>query len=105
MKVWISEHAIMRCRERLFDCTSSKKAIIDRLKEAAIKGREVRMRPSSLGNCIELYFKGIFIVVIKDNDKLTVITCLGDISYRKWVRNQEICIKVRGRVLFPDAIQ
>lgn len=102
MRVCISEHAINRCRERLFDYTSCRKAIIDRLKEVAIEGRQVRMRPGSFGNCIELYSKGIFIVVMKNNDKLTVITCLGDSSYRKWVKNQDIYMKVSGRVLFQD---
>jgi len=102
MRVCISEHAINRCRERLFDYTSCRKAIIDRLKEAAIEGQHIRMRPGSLGNCFELYSRGIFIVVMKNNDKLTVITCLGDNRYRKWVKNQEIYMKVRGRVLFQD---
>jgi len=100
MKVCISNHAIMRCRERLFDYTSCEKTIIDRLKVAAIKGRKICMRPSSLGNCIEMYFEGIFIVVMKNSDKLTVITCLGNTRYRKWVKNQEMYMNVRGRILF-----
>ena len=105
MKVYISEHAINRCRERLFDFTSCKKAIIDQLREAAIEGQEIRMRPSSLGNCVELCFRDIFIVVLKNHDKLTVITCLGNSSYRKWVKNQQIHVKLRGRILFTDSIQ
>ncbi|MEN6326775.1 MAG: hypothetical protein ABFD18_11295 [Syntrophomonas sp.] len=102
IEVIISKHAIKRYRERTFDYSSPKNAIINRLEEVAIKGREVRIRPSGLEKCTELYFQGIFVVIMEESNKVTVITCLGGSSYRKWVKNQTAYTKVRGRTLFPQ---
>lgn len=99
MEVYVTKHAIQRYRQRLFDFTSSSSSIETILKEIAQKGKATKFRISSWDNCLEVKYKGISIVTVNDLRRIVVVTCLGDICYRKWIKCQDHYI--RGRVLHP----
>lgn len=88
MLIKVTKHAIRRYRERVFDYSASDFEIVKMLAEIASKGTVVCSKPNSLDNCVELKYKGISIVAVKDRGFLVVITCLGESSYRKWVKSQ-----------------
>jgi hypothetical protein len=101
MNISVTKHAIKRYRERLFDYTTSSETIENLLKEIARHGNVIDVRPSSLGNCTEIEYTGISIVVINNSAEYVIITCLGNGSYRKWVKNQDKRSHIGGRVLYP----
>lgn len=100
MAINVTQHAINRYRERLCDYTSSTKNIRKKLKEAASLGKLIANKPASQGNCFERIYNDISVIVIIDNndDRATVVTCLGDTAYRKWIKCQNPYI-VNGRVM------
>lgn len=100
MYINVTKHAVKRYRERLFDYKSSEEKIKDLLKEVASKGKQIDWRPSTWGNCIEVKYRGISIVLVNDRDRKTIITCLGELGYRKWVKRQDH-IRIKGRILYP----
>lgn len=100
MEINVTKHAVKRYRERLFDYTSSKQKISSLLIEIACKGQKVYSRPSTQGSCFEIKYRGISIVLVKNQTDAVIITCLGDDSYRKWVKHQDDNMKIAGRVLY-----
>lgn len=104
MNINVTQHAIKRYRERLFDYSSSKETVSSLLKEIACNGKQICSRPSSCGTCVEIKYKGVSIVAIKDNDTTVITTCLGDFSYRKWIKSKDTYPRVRGRVLYSNVI-
>lgn len=98
----ISKHAIKRYRQRLFNYRSTDEEIKQLLNEIVRKGKRTFLRPSSFGTCIEVEYKGLSIVLLTDKDHSVVITCLGDKTYRKWVKTKET-LKLRGRILHFDS--
>ncbi|OPX84815.1 MAG: hypothetical protein A4E53_03707 [Pelotomaculum sp. PtaB.Bin104] len=99
MRVDVSKHAINRYRERLFDFKSSDEIIENLLREIASRGKRVKARPVTLGDCYEVTHKGVSIVlVIDDESKATILTCLGNAYYRKWVKRQNM-LRIPGRTL------
>lgn len=97
MDIRVSKHAIKRYRERLFDFTSPTEKIGRILKEIALQGKRVASKPASDEDCFEVTYKGISIVLAQKEDQWIVITCLGEASYRKWIKHQEQNV-VYGRV-------
>lgn len=102
MNIEITKHAVKRYRERLFDYKSSGQQIKNILAEVALKGKQIRVRLSSVGLCAELRYKGMYIVIIKSETGIVVLTCLGNESYRKWVKHQDPFF-IKGSIRHSDA--
>jgi len=102
MDIYVTTHAVKRYRERMFDYISSDEKIANLLKNAAQRGKQVYVRPSNRGYCIELKYKGISVVVVHECARATVITCLGDSIYRNWVKKKENQ-NIYGRLLYPES--
>jgi len=98
MNINVTNHAVKRYRERLFDYTSSDESIVALLKKIAVKGTPIRFRPVSCGNCTEVEYRNITVVVVHQDKHVTVLTCLGETAYRKWIKNQDGYKKIGGRV-------
>jgi len=101
MNTWVTQHAINRYRERLFDYTSSPEQIGAKLKEIAHKGKRVSSRPDTSGHCFEVVYRGVAIVLVIHGKRATVLTCLGETAYRKWMKQQDP-LTVFGRILYPE---
>ncbi len=101
MIIKVTEHAIKRYRERFFDYSSTEDAIKNLLIETARKGTTVCKRPGN-GHCTELKYKDTYIVAAYEQDELTIITCLGNRMYRKWVKHQDSYERLGGRILYPE---
>lgn len=97
MEIEVTKHAVKRYRDRMFDHTSSKEAIIKYLEEIARKGTRIQTRLGKWGRCVEVKYQGVSIVVVLQTDKTVVITCLGSTNYRKWIKRQGY--KFRGSLL------
>lgn len=93
MKIAVTKHAIKRYRERVFDYTSSEETIVTAIKEIARRGKQICVRPASWKNCFEVKYRGISIVSLMYNHKAVVLTVLGDRSYRKWIKRNEMNVK------------
>jgi len=104
MNISVTKHAIKRYRQRLFDYSSPNEKIINSLKEIVTKGKRTAQRPSNVGECVEMYYRGISIVLLCVSNEGIIITCLGDKSYRKWVKNQDGNVRLAGRVLYPKIV-
>jgi hypothetical protein len=94
MTVLVTKHAVKRYRERLFDYSSSDERIKQLLAEISAKGKMNCVRPDSQHNCFEVEYRGISVVLLDKEDRLVVITCLGDCKYRKWIKHKEARLKV-----------
>lgn len=104
MDIHVSKHAIKRYRERLFDYSSSDAIIESQLIEIACRGKQDDARPATLGNCYEVAYKGVSIVlVIDDRNNATILTCLGNANYRKWIKQKEPLF-IKGRMLYPEQV-
>jgi len=101
MDVLVTKHAIHRFRERLFDYSSSEKEIEIQLIKVAEEGKQVYDRPSSSKECFEVKYKDLSIVLVKKRQHIVVLTCLGNSSYRKWVKHQTRYNRLSGRILYP----
>lgn len=100
MQISVTKHAIERYRQRFFDFTKFDAEIEILLKEVARKGKKVERRPVATGECIEVRYQGISVVILNQKDETVIVTCLGDTLYRKWIKNKDkksIC----GRLLYP----
>lgn len=104
MNINVTKHAVKRYRQRLFDYTSAEEKIIKTLKEIVKNGRKISQRPSSVGVCVEIYYRGISVVLLHTSNEGIIITCLGDKSYRKWIKHQDRNIRLAGRVLYPEIV-
>ncbi|OPX94700.1 MAG: hypothetical protein A4E53_00022 [Pelotomaculum sp. PtaB.Bin104] len=105
MDIHVSKHAIKRYRERLFDFRSSDEIIEKLLRDIAFRGRRIESRPAASGKCYEVIRRGISIVlVIDDESNATILTCLGNEYYRKWLKHQDM-LRIPGRILFSQADQ
>lgn len=100
MIIQVTEHAIKRYRERFFDYSSPKAVIKDKLIEVARKGKKICIKPGD-SVCAEVLHKGTYIVIACEEDNITIITCLGDLKYRKWVKHQDNYDRLGGRILYP----
>jgi len=89
MKIIVTNHAINRYRERMFDYNSPVERVINILEEIVQKGKPVCNKPNTKDNCYEIKYRGISVVQIAEGDRIFVITCLGDHCYRKWVKHIE----------------
>lgn len=89
MSISISKHAIKRYRERLFDYRSSDEAIRQILCEIAQKGKKIRQQPGACDECHEVRHRGITIILLSRAAEQVVVTCLGEDSYRRWVKHKE----------------
>lgn len=89
MQVIVTKHAIKRFRERVFQYSSSDKEIYKNLKEIAVRGKFIRNRFSRQRVCLEIRYRGISIVAIEKDNCLIIVTCLGEASYRRWVKVNE----------------
>lgn len=94
METIVTKHAIKRYRERLFDFNSSDEDISALLADIATKGKKVCSRPNTWDNCAEVVFRGISIVILNNSEGRVVITCLGDKTYRKWIKRKDMCVRV-----------
>lgn len=97
MDIRVSKHAIKRYRERLFDFTSSTEKVIRILKEIALQGKRIAVKPACSDDCFEVAYKGISIVLAQRKDRCIVITCLGEPAYRRWIKHQEQNV-INGRL-------
>ncbi|CFX46787.1 Uncharacterized [Syntrophomonas zehnderi OL-4] len=89
MNIVVTKHAIKRYRQRMFDYYTPNENIVKLLQNIVRYGKKVYFRPSSRGYCFEVTHKGISVVVIYETKGVTIITCLGDKTYRNWVKNKE----------------
>lgn len=101
MELHVTKHAIDRYRERLCDFSSLDKQIIKRLKEIAYQGTIGIEKPIMGEEYVEVSAKGLSIVLLIKGKHTTVITCLGDATYRKWAKQQSLRSYVCGRIRFP----
>lgn len=101
MELHVTRHAIMRYRERLCDYSSTDKYIVEVLQRIASKGIGIVVKPGIGEKCFEVGFKGISIVLVINGKHATVLTCLGDATYRKWIKQQSNRNYIGGRVRFP----
>jgi len=99
MDIIITKHAIKRYRERLFDFNSADNIISNILRDVARKGKLLHVKPGGGGQCFEVKYKGISVVLYNNGTESVIITCLGDAAYRKWIKNQE-ALKPHGRLLY-----
>jgi len=99
MELHVTTHAVKRYRERMCDYSSTDKQIVDMLKRIARRGI-VASAKSGSGGCLEVGYQGISIVLGKDGKHATVITCLGDASYRQWSKRQSLRNLLRGKVRY-----
>ncbi|MEN6389636.1 MAG: hypothetical protein ABFD04_04420 [Syntrophomonas sp.] len=102
MTVTVTKHAIKRYRERTFDFSRSDKEIVKKLGEIAKTGKLICGKPNSKDNCIEIKHHGISVVAVQDGARLTVITCLGDDTYRKWVKSKGGRTFISQRSIYDD---
>lgn len=101
MEICITKHAIKRYRERLFDYDSSDKVIRNLLREIASQGKQICLRPNTWDNCFEIKYKGIFIVLLVNDDKAVVLTVLGDRRYRKWIKRNDLNMRISQGIRYP----
>ncbi len=101
MEIVVTKHAINRYRQRMFDYITPDKKIDTLLKNVARNGKQVYLRPSSHGHCIEVQYNDISVVILNESTGITVMTCLGDHTYRKWVKNKENQ-NIYGRLMYPE---
>lgn len=97
MDIQVSKHAIRRYRQRMFDYNSPADKIRGILKEIALFGKRVASKPAATDDCFEVMYKGISIVLAQKEARCIVITCLGELAYRKWIKNQEQNV-IHGRL-------
>ena len=90
MDIFVTRHAIERYRQRLFDFKASDESISEILREIALKGKAISIRRNNSNNCLEKKYKGVSIVSIHNHKKIVVITCLGEVAYRNWVKSNNI---------------
>lgn len=102
MSIIVTKHAIKRYRERLFSYSLSDNHIINKLEEIANKGTMVGARPNDQNTCFEIKYKGVSIVVVNEGSNRTVLTCLGEDSYRKWVKSKGLHDKLSQRLLIKN---
>lgn len=102
MEIIVTAHAAARYRERVFDYISSDETIARILKNVVQKGDQLSVKPSSRGLCVEIRYRGISVVAVQEQKRVTIITCLGDKTYRSWVKKNDNRI-VHGRLLHPDS--
>lgn len=100
METIVTNHAVRRYRERLFNYSSTDKEISGILERIARLGKLVRQRPGNLSNCFEISHRGISIVVVVDSKQTCIITCLGEESYRKWVKAKNRPAKISKRIFY-----
>lgn len=101
MKIKVTKHAIERYRERTFNQYLNDQEVERILRDIASSGKQVRSRFIGSGNCMEVMGKGIFIVLVHEGNLATVITCLGDEKYRRWVKSQDSFLRLPGRLIYP----
>ncbi len=101
MSISVTKHAIKRYRERMFDYHSSPEKIKELLIKIAHRGKTVQTRPNNGSNCTEVRYRSISIVLVQSQDESIIITCLGDMRYRKWVKHQDMHERLPGRLLYP----
>ncbi len=82
-----------------FDYSSTEDAIKNLLKRTA---RNDCVQKTWDGHCTELKYKDTYIVAAYEQDELTIITCLGNRMYRKWVKHQDSYERLGGRILYPE---
>lgn len=105
MRVEVTQHAIKRYRERLFDQSSPDKVVIRILGDIADKGRIIRHRLDNRNTCLEIKYKGVSIVVVEEPGKRIVITCLGEACYRRWIKTKGMREKSSQRILLTHSFE
>jgi hypothetical protein len=100
MNIKVTKHAIRRYRERLFDFSSSNEQVAKILQNISTMGKMIQPKPNFAENCFEIKYKGISIVIIEELDTRVIITCLGEDSYRKWIKTEGVRLKISQRILF-----
>lgn len=103
MDIYITQHAVKRYRERLFDYSSSQDEIIKRLENIARYGKTICLKPNDKKNCTEIRHQGISIVAIKEGENLIIITCLGEDRYRRWIKAKGADTYLSQSILFSNA--
>ncbi|MEN6461142.1 MAG: hypothetical protein ABFC94_07225 [Syntrophomonas sp.] len=102
MSIIVTKHAIRRYRERLFSYSLNDNLITNKLKEIASKGTMVATRPNDQNTCCEIKYKGVSIVVVCEHNNRIVLTCLGEDSYRRWVKSKGLPGKLSQRLLIKN---
>lgn len=105
MKIFVTNHAIQRYRERLFNFSATDAEISDILKHIAQNGKLICQKPGTLPNCFEIKHRGISIVIIIEGKQTYIITCLGEASYRKWVKTKNEPVRISRRVCYERSHQ
>lgn len=88
-EITVTNHALKRYRQRLFDYESSDQRVREILKEIATRGKKMREQPASWDECYEVKYRGITIILLSSNQNHTIVTCLGEDRYRRWVKHHE----------------
>jgi len=94
MEVFVTVHAKDQYRKRMRKFLMLESEITGVLRAAAIRGTKLRKCP---GDAWEVKYENVVIVVSYQNDRATVITCLGSTKYHCWSQRQEIFPRYRNR--------
>lgn len=89
MRITVSRHAIERCKDRVpwLKSTSDRK-IEKTLSRVVTKGKKTRKRPAKAGKAFEYVYNDIHVVGVHSKGNISVVTCYGDSTYRKWLHKQ-----------------
>lgn len=86
MDIIIKNHAIDQYRRKMFSALGEDE-IKKILTTIVQRGSYVCKRP---GNAFSMKYNGVSVVVIKENNRLVVITCLGNKKYSNWSQKNEV---------------
>lgn len=94
MEIIITNHAVEQYRKKMYSKLGDQE-IRRTLEVTAERGTFVAKRP---GGAHSLKYNGLSIVAEKKNNKLIVITFLGNETYSNWSKNKEIRPRYRKAV-------
>lgn len=104
MVLHVTKHAIIRYRERTCDYSSTDKVIVGMLKRIVSKGYGAVVKSGVCEKYLEVGYKDISIVLVINGNHATVLTCLGNDRYRKWIKQQSHRNYLGGRVHLPKQL-
>ncbi len=91
MQIIVKRHAIDQYRNKNFDKPGlTDEEIRDVLRNIALKGNRDRRRPAFNKRTYAVKYRGQAVVTVFYPNKAVVITFLGDETYQKWFKKQEI---------------
>ncbi len=95
-EVIVSPHAVERMRDfwRLGAEVPTEEEAVRFLTKAALKGQTVRRCPDG---ALEVCYQEIWLVVKKFPERVVVVTCNGDRTWRNWYKKHHVDIRFRAK--------